>query len=135
MEACIAWAKSTSTVVFNDNLATSRRFGFTPALWEPTFSSPSTTYYIKSYLPVYIDTIMFGCSNNRCNVMYTPGVSTTGNCVNNPPEARTTCGVPGAHNQNMDVVTAYILSQAIVPTNAKSPSPGAANQRVFSLVE
>lgn len=135
MVACISWAKANSQVVFNENLAGSIRFGFTPEVWEWDFENPSHWYYIKGFLPVYIDTTMFGCNNNRCTIMYTPGVADSGNCPNNPPVAEITCGTPGSHNSGLEAVTAYILSRDIVPDNAKSPAPGDPNQRAFSLIE
>lgn len=135
---CIAWAKSTSTVVFKsgtDGLVTAQRYGWTPAVWEDDFGTPSTDYHIKGYTPVYLDTTLFGCNSNRCNIIHTPGVSDNGSCPNNPASIRITCGTPGAGSNNLLGATAYILSADIVPDEAKTPSPGSPNQRNFRLVD
>lgn len=136
MLACIDWAKSTSTEVFDGNLASSKRFGWTPSVWEPDFTSgTSTAYHIKGYIPVYLDTTFFGCNNNGCDIMHTPGVANITTCPTNPVDAQITCGTPGSGNKDLEAITAYILSTAIVPANAKSPAPGDANQRSFNLNE
>lgn len=142
MVDCIAWAKNPDPIlnappriVFDDDLGTSIRFGFTPSMWEPTILPGGSDYHIKSFLPVYIDTTFFACNNNGCDIMHTPGVDDTGPCPNNPANSRITCGTPGPGNRALDGVSAYILSLDIVPDNARSPSPGAANQLRFSLIE
>lgn len=135
MQLCLTWAKIQEKVIFTDALASSRRFGFTPLMWEQTIQLPSVPYHIKSFLPVYIDTTFFGCNASGCTIMHTPGVADSGSCPNNPANAQITCGTPGAGNRNLDGVSAYVLSPSIVPLIAQNPSPGAINQLRFSLVE
>ncbi len=135
MLACIAWAKSTKTEIFTDDLVNSRRYGWTPEIWEDDFKKGTATYHIKDFRPVYIDTILFGCNANKCDTMYTPGVADIGPCPSNPLDAQITCGVPGNANSSLSAVTAYILSQDIVPANAKTPQPGSESQRTFNLTE
>ena len=135
MITCISLAKASNWVVFNGNLVTSTRFGWTPGVWEDDFLTPGQAYHIKGYQPVYIDTTFFGCNANGCDIMYTPGVADSGVCPSNPPDPQITCGTPGPKNKGLDAVTAYILSQSIVPDNAKSPAPGDPNQRSFNLTE
>ena len=137
MLTCIADAKTAGSVIFNDNLVDSIRYGWTPTVWESNFSMGSSDYHIKQFLPVYIDTTFYGCNSNECQIMHTPGVIDDGNgfCPNNPPNAQITCGTPGAKQDTLVGVTAYILSQAIVPDNAKTPVPGDDNQRSFNLTD
>ncbi|MGH8926248.1 MAG: pilus assembly protein TadG-related protein [Acidimicrobiia bacterium] len=132
MNTCLTSAKATSTVIFMDSIVDARRFGFTPLMWENDISSPSTLYHIKDFLPVYLDTTMYGCSASACTIHHTPGVANTINCPN--AGGSITCGTPGAGNQGLDAVTSYILSKNILPLVAQSPYPGANNQRSFSLV-
>ena len=133
MVACVTWAKSTSTTIFMDSIIDAKRFGFTPLMWETDISSPSTLYHVKDYLPVYLDTTMYGCSSNVCEIHHTPGITSTGACPNNGGSI--TCGTPGAANRDLSAVTSYILSKSILPLSAQSPYPGANNQRSFSLAE
>lgn len=134
MTACIAWAKSTGTVIFVDALASAQRFGFTPLVWEPDFLTPGAYYHIKGYLPIYIDTVMFDCLPTTCDIAYTPGVASVGSCPAGMSDYMT-CGIPGSWNGSLDAVTGYTLSSSIVPAVAKSPYPGASNQRAFNLEE
>lgn len=132
MQTCIAWAKSTNTVIFENSIAQAKRFAFTPLMWETDFSNPSTVYHIRDFLPVYLDTTYYGCNNNGCTIQHTPGVPDSGSC----PDlgGSITCGTPGGGNTGLNAVTSYILSRAILPEIARAPYPGDANQRSFSLV-
>lgn len=134
MVDCITWARSTSTVIFNDDLADAQRFGWVPEVWETDFTAPPP-YHIKQFRPVYLDTVLFSCDANGCDIMYTPGAPDNGACFDDPPDWRITCGTPGPHQKTLDAVTAYVLAPEIVPDNAKTPQPGGLNQRTFSLVE
>jgi hypothetical protein len=134
MEICIAWARSTSTVIFTDDLADSLRFGWVPQLLESDFTG--NPYHILLPRPVYLDTTYFGCTATDCATMHTPGVGNSGpTCPASPLDTRITCGVPGAWNRDLQAVTAWILDASIVPDNAKTPPPGSNNQRSFNLVE
>lgn len=140
MEACIHWAKTDAGgphVIFTDALRDSIRYGWTPLVWEPDFLTPGTTYHIRLFLPVYLDTTFYACGSNSCVIMHTPGVPDLGVgvlCPANPsPDTRITCGTPGSGNRSLSAVTAYVLSQDIVPENAKTPAPGSENQRTYNL--
>jgi Flp pilus assembly protein TadG len=135
MLACVAWAKAQDKIIFDDDLATSRRFGFTPSMWEPEIQGPSQPYHIRSFLPIYIDTTFYDCNANRCTIMHTPAVVDSGSCPTNPLDAQITCGTPGGGNRSLEGVSAYILSRSIVPLNAQNPTPGDINQLRFSLIE
>jgi Flp pilus assembly protein TadG len=135
MEACINQAKATGTVIFTLDIATAPRFAFTALMWENDFQTPGTTYHVKGFLPVYLDTTYYGCNNNTCGILHTPGLANTpGNC---PPQAREmTCGIPGNAGGNaLQAVTSYILSPTILPEAVRTPFPGSANQRSFALAE
>jgi hypothetical protein len=134
MLICISWAKSTATVIFDDSIITGQRFGFTPAVAEQDFL-PSGFYHIVGYAPVYVDSTYYGCSSgpNQCDIIHTPGVANVDPC---PPDPQwVTCGAPGARTANLNAVTAYVLSGAILPDIARSPSPGDDGQRRFNLSE
>lgn len=131
MVACIDWAKSTSTEVFSDTIITSPRFGFTPEVYELDFLTPGSYYHIKDYRPVFIDTTFYKCTANKCNVVYTPGVIDSGPCPTDPEFI--TCGTPGNKNDDLNAVSAYILSASILPDVAKQPGPGEAGQRRYNL--
>jgi Flp pilus assembly protein TadG len=134
MLSCISWAKSTGTVVFDDSIIDAQRFGFTPQVAEPDFLTPGSFYHIVGYRPVYLDTTYFGCSNgpNQCGIVHTPGVANADPCPVDPQWV--TCGVPGV-GDNLNAVTAYVLSADILPEVARSPSPGEDGQRRFNLSE
>lgn len=131
MIACISSAKSTGTEIFENDIALSSRFGFTPDVWELTFLTPGQYYHIKGYRPVYIDTTYYGCNAGGCDVVHTTGVADSGPCPG--VEEFITCGTPGAHNKNLQAVTAYVLDSSILPPAAKEPGPGSAAQRFFNL--
>lgn len=131
MIGCISWAKGSGTEIFDVNIINSARFGFTPGVWEPDFLTPGSLYHIKEYRPVYIDTTYYGCNASSCLISHTPGVPDTGPCL--PAPVLTTCGTPGQGNRGLQAVTAYVLDQTILPDGAKTPSPGASNQRQYSL--
>ncbi len=136
MLSCIAWAKANSVAIFDDSIITSQRFGFTPEVAEADFTSGSSApYHIVGYRPVYVDTTFYGCSAgpNQCDIIHTPGVANADPCPVDPQWV--TCGVPGAWNDNLNAVTAYVLSASILPEVARSPSPGEDGQRRFSLSE
>ncbi|MEX2655550.1 MAG: hypothetical protein WD532_11050, partial [Acidimicrobiia bacterium] len=64
MLTCISWAKANSQVIFKSGiggLVTAQRYGWTPAVWEDEFGTPSTDYHIKGYTPIYLDTTLYGC--------------------------------------------------------------------------
>ena len=61
------------------------------------------------------------------------GVADSGACPPSPQQL--TCGTPGNGNTGLQAVTSYILSPDILPEAAKTPYPGADNQRSFALVE
>jgi hypothetical protein len=129
---CINWAKLNSTEIFEDSIITSKRFGFTPEVWEANFMTPSYEYHIKGYRPVYIDTTYYKCNNNGCNVAHTVGVADTGPCPVGPA-VLITCGTPGDQSDNLTAVTAYILHPDILPPIAKEPGPGDDDQRFYNL--
>lgn len=136
MEACIAWAKTSSTVIFTDDLADlSIRFGWVPELLEADFTG--NPYHIIGYLPVYLDSTFYKCSSNECRAIHTPGVTTPGGTcpATEPPDSRITCGTPGDKNWDLEAVTAWILNKDIVPENAKTPPPGSLNQRSYNLID
>lgn len=134
MDLCMAWAKSTDTVIFTDDLASSPRFGWVPQLWEDDFTG--NPYHIELFRPVYLDTTWYKCGSNKCNILHTPGIGDSAPiCPVAPVDTRITCGTPGDKNDSLEAVTSWILEAEIVPDNAKTPSPGSANQRTFSLVE
>jgi hypothetical protein len=135
MKTCIAWAKSTDTEIFTDDLVSSPRFGWVPELWESGFTG--NPYHIKDYRPVFLDTTWYGCTAgpNGCAIMHTPGVADSGPCTASPPDTRITCGTPGAANKTLEAVTSWVLEADIVPPNAKTPPPGSANQRSFNLID
>lgn len=134
MEDCLTYAKTNGKIVFNNDLASSIRFGWVPQIYEDTFSG--NPYYIELFRPVYLDTTWYGCNNNECDVMHTPGIpEDPETCPVEPAETRITCGIPGQHNKNLQAITAWILDPSIVPDNAKTPSPGSVNQRSYSLIE
>ena len=130
---CINWAKNSGTVIFDVGIINSARFGFTPGVWELDFLTPGALYHIKEYRPVYLDTTYYGCNASSCLISHTPGVDDTGACM--PDPVLTTCGTPGPGNRGLHAVTAYVLDQSILPPGAKTPSPGASNQRQYSLSE
>lgn len=134
MEDCINWARGAGKVVFTDDLADSIRFGWVPQMYQNTFSG--NPYYIELYRPVYLDSTFYDCNNNECDIIHTPGISDSGACPGTPPpDTRITCGTPGIHNDSLVAVASWILDAAIVPDNAKSPSPGSINQRTFNLID
>ncbi|HEX6946222.1 MAG TPA: pilus assembly protein TadG-related protein [Acidimicrobiia bacterium] len=136
MLTCITWAKGTSRVILRDDIVEARRFGWTPSVWESDFGSGSSTpYHIKGYLPVYLDTTLFGCSASRCDIMHTPGVPDMGACPSSPPVFQITCGTPGSGTKDLLAIAAYILDTSIVPDVAKEPPPGSDNQRSFNLID
>jgi Putative Flp pilus-assembly TadE/G-like len=135
MLACIAWAKANNVVIFDDSIITAQRFGFTPEVAEPDFLTLGSFYHIVGYRPVYVDSTFYGCSAgpNQCEIIHTPGVANADPCPTDPQFV--TCGAPGAWNENLNAVTAYVLSAAILPDVARSPSPGDDGQRHFNLSE
>jgi hypothetical protein len=133
MVACINQAKATGTVIFTVDIASTPRFAFTALMWENDFQTPGTTYHVEAFLPVYLDTTYYGCTNNTCGILHTPGLANTpGTC---PVQAREmTCGIPGSPSGNgLHAVTSYILSPTILPDGVRTPFPGAVNQRSFAL--
>lgn len=138
MEACIDWAKNDPggpTVIFKDAIRSATRYGWTPEVWEPDFLTPGSLYHIKDYRPVYIDTTLFGCNNNGCAIIHTPGAVDLGPCEPGLTDTRITCGIGGSANKKLSGVTAYVLSQSIVPLVAKTPAPGALNQLTYNLTK
>lgn len=137
MESCIAWAKANLKEVFNEHLVNDSRFGWVPELWESDFGAISSgkNYHIKDFRPVYLDTTWYKCNANSCAAMYTPGVGDSGSCPANPSEPRITCGTPASKHDGLEALTAFVLSKDIVHDNAKSPSPGAENQRSYNLTD
>jgi hypothetical protein len=133
MTACLNWAKSTGTVIFDDDIGDAPRFGFTALMYEDDFLTPGTTYHIESFLPVYLDATFYGCNANTCDIVHTVGVSDSGSCP--PAPELLTCGIPGSHNRGLQAVTAYILDPDILPESVSTPFPGAVNQRSFALAE
>lgn len=135
MELCIQSAKLSGTEIFEDALSDAKRFGWVPELIEADFTG--NPYHIADFRPVYLDTTFYQCTSNQCEIMHTPGVGTptTPACPATPPDTRITCGTPGTWNKDLAAVTAWVLSEAIVPPSAKEPPPGSSNQRSYNLVD
>jgi hypothetical protein len=131
MLACIASAKASGTEIFTDDIAESKRFGFTPELWEADITG--NPYHFKDYRPVYLDTTFYDCNATTCTISHTPGVADTGACPAAPEYL--TCGTPGTFNKTLEAVTAFILSKDLLPPIAKEPAPGDEDQRRFNLSE
>jgi hypothetical protein len=131
MLACIAWAKSTGTEIFDESIVDSDRFGFTPEVAEFDFLTPGSYYHIIGYRPVFVDTTYWGCNSNGCEMVHTTGVADSGACP--PAPELITCGTPGFHTNGLVAVTAYVLSATILPDEAKEPGPGSAGQRRYNL--
>jgi len=135
MDGCLTFAKGAGVEIFDPSLADAKRFGWVPELLEADFTG--NPYHIVDFRPVYLDTTYYGCNSSQCTIMHTPGVGSavTPACLPNPSDPRTTCGTPGDHNKDLVAVTAYVLSEAIVPPAAKEPPPGSSNQRSYNLID
>lgn len=133
MEACLSNAKANGIEIFNDDLVSSMRFGWVPELLEADFTG--NPYHIIGYRPVYLDSTFFSCTATQCDIIHTPGVADSGVCPASPAETRITCGTPGNWNKDLAAVTAWVLTQSVVPANAKTPPPGSGNQRQYNLVD
>jgi len=131
MLACIFSAKASGTEIFTDDIAESKRFGFTPELWEADITG--NPYHLKDYRPVYLDTTFYDCNATTCTISHTPGVADSGACPAAPEYL--TCGTPGTFNKTLEAVTAYILSKDLLPPIAKEPAPGDDDQRRYNLSE
>jgi hypothetical protein len=135
MDGCLSFAKGAGLEVFDPSLADAGRFGWVPELLEADFTG--NPYHIAGFRPVYLDTTYYSCNATLCEIMHTPGVGSavTPACPATPPDTRITCGTPGNWNKDMAAVTAYVLSEAIVPDGAKAPPPGSSNQRSYNLID
>lgn len=131
MESCINSAKSSGTIIFSDSIGDAKRFGFTALMWESDFLTPGYDYHVESFLPVYLDTTYYRCSNTDCDALFTPGIPDSGPCPSTPQQI--TCGLPADHNDGLQAVTSYVLSPDILPESVRTPYPGSLNQRQFAL--
>jgi hypothetical protein len=131
MLTCINDAKSAGEVVFEDSIVDAQRFGFTPEVAEFDFLTPGSYYHIIGYRPVYVDTTYWGCNSSGCGIVHTPGLSDSGACP--PAPEFITCGTAGMHTNGLAAVTAYVLSAAILPDEAREPGPGSEGQRRYNL--
>lgn len=136
METCLNWAKGQTPPngeIFDNDLVTAARFGWVPELLEADFTG--NPYHIIGYRPVYLDTTLYACTSAQCDIIHTPGVANIGPSCAGVTDYRTTCGTPGAWNKDLAALTAWVLTQDIVPANAKTPPPGSGNQRNYNLVD
>jgi hypothetical protein len=86
------------------DLVTSRRFAFIPQSADATFpSGNSGSVRIARFLPVFLNTLQFGCSGGgMCNVVFTPGTDPS------------PLPVPNGSNP-LDQVTGYSIPPASLP--------------------
>ncbi|MCI0543424.1 MAG: Tad domain-containing protein, partial [Actinobacteria bacterium] len=128
MEICLeAWrdygAHPATSFLFVENLETAPRFGAVPTL-EDDPSNGTGDYDIDDFLPTYVSTIYLGCNANTCDIVYSPGESSTGACPNPLTPTTNSCGWFASGNKNLRALTGYMLRRDMLHPNTRENFPG-----------
>jgi hypothetical protein len=95
------------------------RFGFVPLLWNQTWpTGQSDPVQIKSFRPVYFQTMLLGCNNNTCDGVHNPGQPWTQ--INS--------------NKKLDAISAMAIRTSMLPVEARDVAPAAAKDLRITLV-
>lgn len=111
-------ATGSTTVIFQDTLAESPRFGWVPLLYEGTLGNGTTTVTIDDFQPVYIQTTFWGCKASSCDVVWDPGEAV-------PP--------PGKNNILVEAATALEIPELALPEEMRGAAPGSQGQVRYLL--
>lgn len=87
----------------------SKRLAFVPQFHSTDWGTGQEDHLIKSFRVVFIQTLYFGCNGNRCNDIYNPGEA----------------GGSLAHAASLDAVTAFVLTDSMLPASIVETGPGA----------
>ena len=85
------------------------RFAFVPLFWENAWGTGTETHLIKAFLPVYIQTLFFGCNGNTCALTWNPGENGNG---------------PLGNNEKVESMTAMLLPNTTLPSSIIDAGPG-----------
>jgi hypothetical protein len=93
----------------------SPRFGWVPQLWATTWDSgTSASYTLKSFRPVYIQTLYFKCTATSCEATFDPGEANA--------------AIPVASNKAMEAATGFVIPDTTLPPDIRLESPNSPGQ-------
>jgi hypothetical protein len=96
------------------------RFGFVPLLWNPTWpSGQSSPVQIRSFRPIYFQTMLLGCNANNCDGVHNPGQSWSQ--INS--------------NKKLDAISAMAIRASMLPPEARDVAPNGAKDLRITLVK
>jgi len=120
--------------LFSLDILSSPRFAAIPVL----DNNPSTgvgAYTIESFVPAYLETIYLNCAGFSCNLVYSPGVASSGSCPTPLTDTDTSCGWPGFGNKVLEAVTAYVLNVDMLDPALQKSFPGRPGTVVYNLLD
>ncbi|HKZ19150.1 MAG TPA: Tad domain-containing protein [Acidimicrobiia bacterium] len=140
MELClIAWkaaaaTSSTDPPLFDLDILESPRFAAVPDLQlDP--SNGTGNYLILGFKPVYLETLYLGCNANTCDVVYSPGESSSGACPGTISPTINHCGTPANGNKNLRAVTSFILELGMLDPELTDHWPSRPGVIEFNLIK
>ena len=117
MITCLQGYNSSMGVIFDDSIADSPRFGWVPLFHEATLGPGNTTLTIKDFRPVYIQTTLWGCNANSCDLVWDPG----------EPFG------PGPNNVKIEASSAIQIPGDALPSGVVAGQPGSDSQVEYLL--
>lgn len=137
MQACLGSWNPGKGVIFSASIANNRRFAAVPR-FNAYPSGGFGLYEIRSFVPVYLDTIYIGCNASRCDTVFSPGAGApAASCPNPLTAATTSCGHSGSWGGGVRIegLTAFTLDIRMLPASVTENFPGSVGLRVLNLTE
>lgn len=97
----------------------SPRWGFVPQLTSPIFQNGTKLYKISRFRAVFIQNLLFSCNANSCTAISSPGESGT--------------GIPVNGNKKVDAITAFLLTDEMLPAEVVEDIPGTHGSSALSI--
>ena len=136
MEACLAGWKAysphpTTSSLFTFDLKTSTRFAAVPIL-ETDPGTGTGTYDVIEFRPVYLSTFYLKCNANTCDVVHSPGETSSGPCPVLTPTDNS-CGWYATGNKGVVALTSYILTLDMLNPVIRENFPATEGTVVYNL--
>lgn len=135
MENCLiawrAWGVHT-TYLFDADIRESPRFAAVPILT----SDPSVgtgNYDIIAFRPVYLETLYLKCTANTCDIIHSPGESSTGACPASLMPTDASCGWPQNGNKGIVALSSFMMTLDMLHPDVAANFPSVKGTLIFNL--
>jgi hypothetical protein len=108
--------------LFNESIQFAKRFAWVPEIWGADLTGGTGPQLLRKFRPVYLQTIWLNCNNSVCDLVVNPGEAFEG-----------TVADVLSYNANIEAVSAFVLTDDLLPSSIIDNGPGGASPVTFSL--